>query len=56
MELIFFVLILLWFRRKPRNESEEIEKGLLATILLVAAIATIASPSSAQRPPEKIDP
>ena len=36
MELIFAALLLLWLRRKPRNESEEIEQGLLAALLLIA--------------------
>ncbi|MAE70156.1 MAG: hypothetical protein CME06_06765 [Gemmatimonadetes bacterium] len=36
MELILAALLLLWLGRKPRNESEQIEQGLLAALLLIA--------------------
>ena len=35
MELICALLLLLWLRRKLRDESEEIERGLLAALLLI---------------------
>ena len=38
MELIFVILIFFLWRGKPRNESEEIEEGLLALLLLVALV------------------